>query len=251
LQRAAAHVGCSGWLYKHWRGDFYPPTLPQHAWLEHYASRFDTVEINNTFYRLPEASSFRDWRRRVPRTFTYAVKASRFLTHMKKLKDPEKPIQRFVERARHLGPALGPILFQLPPHWPVNFERLETFLAALPSRRRYAIEFREPSWYARDVLALLESYKIALCLHDMPGSESPKVVTGPFVYVRFHGSQGTGKYGGTYRDRALDGWAEWLADHLRAGLPVYAYFNNDAGGHAPRDAVRLRGKIGAPSLFAA
>jgi uncharacterized protein YecE (DUF72 family) len=250
LRRVAAHVGCSGWQYKHWRGNFYPPTLPQRAWLEYYARRFDTVEINNTFYRLPEPSSFKDWRRRVPRNFMYAVKASRFLTHMKKLKDPEEPIRRFFERARHLGSALGPILYQLPPHWPVNVERLAMFLAALPTGRRHVIEFREPSWYTDDVFALLESYEVALCLHDMRDSESPRVVTGPFVYVRFHGSQDTGKYIGTYTNRVLDDWTQWLSARLRAGLPVYAYFNNDVGGHAPRDAVRLRERIGSRNLFA-
>jgi uncharacterized protein YecE (DUF72 family) len=246
-----ARIGCSGWLYKHWRGNFYPASLPQKAWLEHYAQHFDTVEINNTFYRLPEASTFKEWRRRAPRDFEYAVKASRFLTHMKKLKNPEEPIARFFDRARYLGSALGPVLFQLPPRWPLNFERLEEFLAALPARRRYAIEFRDPSWYADDVLARLASHRVVLCLHDMTGSESAKLVTGPFVYVRFHGSQGGRKYSGTYSDAALDEWAQWLSDRLRAGVPVYAYFNNDADGHAPRDAVRLRDKIRHLSAFAA
>jgi len=248
--RIAARVGCSGWQYRHWRGDFYPASLSQREWLEYYAQRFDTVEINNTFYRLPEASSFREWRRRVPRGFEYAVKASRFLTHMKKLKEPEEPIDRFFDRARHLGPALGPILFQLPPHWPVNVERLQTFLDALPRRRRYAIEFRDPTWYASEVLALLKAHRIALCLHDMTGSESSRLVTGAFVYVRFHGSHGLRKYSGTYSEEALNDWAEWLTGRLRTGLPIYAYFNNDAVGHAPRDAVRLREKI-QQRLFAA
>src|SRR6185295_2180303 len=235
-----ARVGCSGWQYKHWRGHFYPAALPRKAWLEHYAELFDTVEINNTFYRLPEPSSFQEWRRRVPRGFEYAVKASRFLTHMKKLKDPQAPIARFFERARYLGSALGPILFQLPPRWPLNIERLQEFLAALPPRRRYAIEFRDPSWYADDVLAQLASHRVALCLHDMSGSASGKVGTGPFVYVRFHGSQGLRKYSGTYSEDALEERAEWLSARLHARLPIYAYFNNDADGHAPRDAVRLR-----------
>jgi uncharacterized protein YecE (DUF72 family) len=246
-----AHVGCSGWQYKHWRGNFYPADIPQKRWLEHYAAHFDTVEINNTFYRLPEASSFKEWRRRAPHDFEYAVKASRFLTHMKKLKDPQAPIARFFDRARYLGPALGPVLFQLPPRWPLNIERLQEFLEALPRRRRYAIEFRDPSWYADDVLARLASRRVALCLHDMTGSESGKRVTGPFVYVRFHGSQGVRKYCGTYSDNTLDEWAQWLSDRLRAGLPVYAYFNNDADGHAPRDAVRLREKIRHLTAFAA
>ena len=238
-----ARVGCSGWQYQHWRGVFYPAGLPQSAWLEYYAERFDTVEINNTFYRLPEASAFREWRRRAPARFTYAVKASRFLTHMKKLKDPEEPIARFFGRARELGPAFGPVLFQLPPRWPVNIDRLNAFLQALPRRRRLAIEFRDASWYSPAVFALLKKYRVALCLHDMPGSASERRVTGPFVYVRFHGSHSLQKYSGTYSDAALDGWAEWLAGCLKSGRPVYAYFNNDVGGHAPKDAVRLRDRI--------
>src|SRR6267142_1690962 len=163
-------VGCSGWQYKHWRGDFYPADLPQSRWLEYYAARFDTVEINNTFYRLPKAATFTVWGRRAPRGFVYAVKASRFLTHMKKLKEPDEPIRRFFSRATHLGRAFGPVLYQLPPGWPVNLERLETFLKALPCRRRHAMEFRDPSWHSDAVFALLRRHEVALCLHDMAGS---------------------------------------------------------------------------------
>ena len=217
--------------------------MPQNRWLDYYAEQFDTVEINNTFYRLPESSTFREWKRHAPRNFEYAVKASRFLTHMKKLKDPDEPIARLFSRARALGATLGPVLFQLPPRWPVNLERFKTFLEALPPRRRYAVEFREPSWYADDVLALLEAYRIAICLHDMPGSASDRIVTAPFVYVRFHGTHETHKYSGTYSDHVLDEWARWLSERLRAGISIYAYFNNDVHGHAPRDAVRLRSRI--------
>lgn len=237
---SAVRVGCSGWQYKHWRGDFYPAELPQSRWLEYYASRFDTVEVNNTFYRLPEAATFAAWGRRAPRAFLYAVKASRFLTHMKKLKDPEEPLKLFFSRAQRLGSTFGPVLYQLPPRWPVNLDRFETFLKALPRSRRHAIEFREPSWYSDDVFALMRRHRVALCLHDMQGSASGKIAIGPFVYVRFHGTQ---KYSGSYSDAALDSWAEWLADRVRARVPVFAYFNNDTGGHAPRDAVRLRDRI--------
>lgn len=233
-------IGCSGWQYRHWRGDFYPAELPQTRWLEYYAERFDTVEINNTFYRLPEASTFAAWGRRVPRGFVYAVKASRFLTHMKKLKDPKQPLRLFFSRAERLGSAFGPVLYQLPPRWPVNLERFETFLAALPRTRRQAVEFREPSWYGPEALALMRKHRVALCLHDMQGSASGKLTVGPFAYVRFHGTQ---KYSGSYSDAMLEEWAEWLADRLRARVPVYAYFNNDVGGHAPRDAARLRDMI--------
>jgi len=241
----ALRVGCSGWQYRHWRGEFYPADLPQARWFEYYASRFDTVEINNSFYRLPERATFAEWARRAPLTFEFAVKASRFLTHMKKLKDPEDPLGRFFDNARQLGSRFGPVLYQLPPRWPVNVERLEIFLRALPRGYRHTIEFREPSWYDPRVYELLRRHDVALCLHDMQGSASGKLVVGPFIYVRFH--FGTQKYGGRYADNRLDEWAEWLAARAADGLHVFAYFNNDAGGHAPRDAVRLRQKIGALS----
>jgi len=233
-------IGCSGWQYGHWRGLFYPAALPQNRWFDYYADQFDTVEVNNTFYRLPEASTFAAWGRQAPRGFLYAVKASRYLTHMKKLKDPDEPLERFFARASRLQRAFGPVLYQLPPRWEVNLDRLDLFLEALPPRRRHAIEFREPSWYSDAVFARLERHKVALCLHDMHGSASARVAVGPFVYVRFHGPQ---KYSGRYSDEALDDWAAWLAARSRAGSPIYAYFNNDSGGHAPRDAARLRDAI--------
>jgi uncharacterized protein YecE (DUF72 family) len=233
-------VGCSGWQYKHWKGDFYPPGLREADWLAHYLQTFDTVEINNSFYRLPEAATFRSWRERTPASFLFAVKASRFLTHMKKLKDPEQPLHLFFERARQLGGRLGPVLYQLPPRWPANLERLDTFLSCLPPRARHVVEFRESSWYAPEVLERLERAGVALCLHDMAGSASPRVRVGPFVYVRFHGVT---RYGGRYGDDELAPWAEWLSAEHAAGRDVFAYFNNDIGGHAPRDAVRLRAMV--------
>jgi len=206
-------------------------------WFDYYASKFHTVEINNTFYRLPEAAVFRSWRERAPAGFTFAVKASRFLTHMKKLKDPEAPLELFFSRAKELGRTLGPVLYQLPPRWPVNLERLETFLRALPRRRLNVVEFREPTWYVDPVYELLERHRVALCLHDMHGSASGQLDVGPFVYVRFHGTE---RYSGSYSDDRLGRWAEWLTERRRSGKRIYAYFNNDVGGHAPRDAARLR-----------
>jgi uncharacterized protein YecE (DUF72 family) len=230
-------IGCSGWQYKHWRGTFYPADLAQNQWLAYYMSQFDTVEINNTFYRLPEASTFAKWRQQVPAGFLYALKASRFLTHMKKLKDPQEPLERLFSRARLLGRALGPVLYQLPPHWTVDIDRLTTFMRALPKRQRHAIEFRDPSWYTDDVFTLLTRHRVALCLHDMAGSATGRISVGPFVYVRFHGPK---KYSGRYEDRVLEDWGAWLAAQMRGRRSVYAYFNNDADGHAPRDAIRLR-----------
>lgn len=233
-----ARVGCSGWEYKHWRGDFYPPDIPKTRWFEYYAGIFDTVEINNTFYRLPEESTFASWSRRAPMRFLYAVKASRFLTHMKKLKDPEEPIERLFSRMRPLGRHLGPVLYQLPPNFKLDLGRLEHFLQALPRGVRHVVEFREPSWYADDVKRMLQRHKVAMCLHDMRGSATERERIGPFVYVRFHGA--SGHYDGGYPDERLAGWADWLHARRQEGLDVFAYFNNDIGGHAPRNAVTLR-----------
>lgn len=235
---AGARVGCSGWQYKHWRGDFYPADVPMTRWFEYYAARFDTVEINNTFYRLPEAATFASWHERAPLRFLFAVKASRFLTHMKKLKDPEEPIERLFSRMRALRGHLGPVLYQLPPGWKLDRERLEHFLQALPVGARHVLEFREPTWYDDSVSALLERYGVARCLHDMKGSATGRERVGPFVYVRFHGPSGT--YSGAYPRDRLERWADWLGEQRRAGFDVFAYFNNDVGGHAPRDAVTLR-----------
>jgi len=234
-------VGCSGWQYKHWRGSFYPDRLPQRLWFEHYAASFDSVEINNSFYRLPTPETFAKWRDQAPRRFLYAVKASRFLTHMKKLKDPEDPLSRFFESATQLGPHLGPVLYQLPPGWRVDVERFQRFLAALPRGYRHVVEFRDTSWYDERIYALMRSNGVALCLHDMLGSATGMLSVGPFIYVRFH--HGTTKYGGRYPDSRLDEWADWLGERVADGLDVFAYFNNDTGGHAPRDAVRLRGRL--------
>ena len=233
-----ARIGCSGWQYNHWRGDFYPAELPIARWFRHYAAQFDTVEINNTFYRLPEAVTFERWARQAPEGFVYAVKASRFLTHMKKLKDPEEPLARLFERMRPLCRHLGPVLYQLPPGWKLDRVRLEHFLQALPAGTKHVLEFRDPSWYADDVSALLERYGVARCLHDMKGSATGQERVGPFVYVRFHGPSGT--YQGGYPAARLERWAAWLNAQRRDGAEVFAYFNNDVGGHAPRDAVTLR-----------
>jgi uncharacterized protein YecE (DUF72 family) len=233
-----ARIGCSGWEYKHWRGDFYPAELPRTRWFEHYAATFDTVEINNTFYRLPEESTFARWAERAPRNFLYAVKASRFLTHMKKLKEPEEPLDRLFSRMAPLKRHLGPVLYQLPPGWKLDLGRLEHFLQVLPKGVRHVLEFRDPSWHSDDVRRLLERYRVALCLHDMQGSATGRERVGPFIYVRFHGQ--SGHYSGGYSAERLGRWADWLDDHRRVGTDVYAYFNNDIGGHAPRDGVTLR-----------
>lgn len=238
---AQVRVGCSGWQYRHWRGDFYPRELPQSRWLEFYAERFDTVELNNSFYRLPDPSTFAAWRRRLPAGHVVAVKASRYLTHVKRLRDPADPLERFWSRARHLGERLGPVLYQVPPRWSRNAERLAAFLEALPDHAQ-AIEFRDADWYVPEIDRLLASAGIARCLHDMPGSAPRPNRVGPLVYVRFHG-RGQ-RYGGRYSSQMLTAWAERLAGWARDGVPCYVYFNNEVGGHAVRDAARLRDLLG-------
>lgn len=230
-------IGCSGWQYRHWRGNFYPEDLPQSRWFEFYATRFDTVELNNSFYRLPDPETFARWRRAAPRAFLFAVKASRYLTHMKKLKDAAEPLGRMFGNVRALGPRLGPVLYQLPPHWTSDLSRLDDFLDLVPRDVPQAVEFRDPSWYADAIFETLRRHGVALCLHDMTGSASPRLAVGPFVYVRFHGAGS--RYGGRYPDRTLADWGDWLAAQRAGGSAIYAYFNNDVGGHAPRDAARL------------
>jgi uncharacterized protein YecE (DUF72 family) len=238
--RGDIHIGTSGWEYRHWAGDFYPAGLSRDRWLEFYVREFDTVELNNPFYRLPEASVFDGWARRVPRDFRFAVKASRYLTHLRRLREPQEPLERLWTRARHLGPRLGPVLYQLPPRWKPNVERLETFLTALPEEPQ-AIEFRDRRWYSARTLSLLDKAGVALCLHDMAGSAPSPRRAGPFVYVRFHGAGQ--KYGGRYSSQRLAAWADRMVGWAEDGLPVWAYFNNDTGGHAVRDADRLRAMV--------
>ena len=220
--------------------------MSSRQWLTHYASVFDTVEINNTFYRLPEVETFECWRRQMPRRFLAAVKASRFLTHIKRLKDPDEPIERLFSRAKALGPALGPVLYQLPPNFfrnDINVERLDLFLRALPQRinRRvvyHVFEFRHPSWYVDDTYGLLERHHATLCLHDKRESAIFEPFVGPIVYVRFHGT--SGHYAGGYPDDRLKRWASILAEQWTRGRQIYAYFNNDPDAVATENAQALR-----------
>lgn len=230
-------IGTSGWVYDDWRTLFYPPELPQKEWLGYYARHFDTVEINNSFYRLPTVHAFSTWREHAPPGFIYAVKASRFLTHIKKLKDPDAALQLFFERACHLGTALGPILYQLPPRWRLNLLRLETFLAALPAGYRHVVEFRDERWLVEEVFQLLERYHVSHCFHDLPPLKVPLRVTASPVYVRFHGQPA---YRGDYSLPALKRWAKHIEQWRTQGLDVFVYFNNDIGGHALENARALR-----------
>lgn len=233
-----AHVGCSGWVYRHWKGGFYPAELPQKRWFNHYSAEFDTVEINASFYRLPLASTFDGWREKAPEGFRYAVKANRFLTHLKKLVGIDEPLAEFIGLARRLGPALGPILYQLPPSLQKDLGRLGAFLALLPGDLEHVVEFRHRSWYDEDVLAALDQHGIGFVAHDLVGLTSPRWASGRTAYVRFHGTGG--KYRGRYGDPQLAGWAEWLTEQGARGRSAWAYFNNDIGGDAIEDARTLK-----------
>ena len=235
-------VGCSGWVYKHWRGLFYPEGLPQTRWFARYAEEFDTVEINNSFYRLPSPETFDKWRRQAPAGFCYAVKANRFLTQAKKLLECEEPMERMMSAVRHLGDRLGPMLYQLPPSMKLNLERLERFLKILPTDVTSVFEFRNNSWYVPEVYALLERHGASFCVHDMRGSASERIAVGPVAYVRFHG--GEGKYWGRYSDEGLLSWTDWLIDQSRHGRTCWCYFNNDIHGHAIEDARTLKSMVG-------
>lgn len=238
---ASIRVGCSGWVYKHWRGKFYPDDLPQRSWFSHYAAHFDTVEINNSFYRLPPPSTFDGWREQAPPGFCYAVKANRFITQAKKLSDCEEPLDRFLEPTRRLEDHLGPILFQLPPRFKLNLDRLESFLALLPAELSYAFEFRDRSWLQDDVLQLLDRFDVGFVAHDLPGFETPAWACGKLAYVRFHGTDG--KYRGRYSEAQIDCWADWLLSQQRQGRRCWAYFNNDIGGDAITDALALQQRL--------
>ncbi len=240
------HVGTSGWQYRDWRGAFYPERLPQREWLPYFAASFETVEVNNSFYRLPERSTFERWRAQTPPGFIVTVKASRFITHLKRLLDPEDPLTLFWERATGLGDRLGPVLFQLPPRFRADVGRLERFLAALPNGIRPAFEFRDDSWLTDEVFGLLDAAGAALVWPDRFGTGSERLpLVGGWAYVRFH--QGN-EHGPDYPRELLEGWASRIAaTDAREG---FVYFNNDPTGAAIRDARTLIGLLEAHGVAA-
>jgi uncharacterized protein YecE (DUF72 family) len=231
------YIGTSGWSYDHWNGTFYPEGLPSARRLEAYARVFNGTEINNSFYQLPSEETLRAWGNTVAEGFCFAVKASRYVTHMKKLKDPPQGLQELLERVSVLGPNRGPLLFQLPPKWRFNRERLERFLGALEGAGRCAFEFRDPSWINADTLALLERSNTAFCIYDLDGYQTPDHCTADFVYLRLHGPNGP--YRGRYDEQSLEDWATRLRDWKASGLDTYCWFDNDEAGHAADNAKTL------------
>ena len=234
-------IGTSGWYYDHWKELFYPPGLPKNKWFEYYAQHFDTVEINNTFYHLPKEVSMQRWREQAPKNFLYAVKANRYITHIKRLKDTSEEVKRFFERVGLLKGKLGPILYQLPPSLRKDPDLLQSFIKLLPKKSPTVFEFRHNSWFSEDTFELLNKFGAGFCVHDLVGKETPRVVTADIIYVRFHGP--TGKYEGDYSKSMLQSWAKWLKDHTKEVRSIYAYFNNDIGGHAIHNAKTLRGQL--------
>ncbi len=233
----ALHIGTCGWHYKHWIGPFYPAGTRPAAFLDHYAKRFSAVEVDNTFYRLPSPETLSHWRAETPKDFAFTCKASRYITHMKKLKEPEKTLPPFFDGMAHLGDKLKVVVFQLPPRWRCNPDRLERFLAALPRGRRYAFEFRDESWFDPAVYGLLVDHGAAFCIYDLAGRQSPYEVTADFVYLRLHGPGAA--YEGAYSTQRLARLAERLQAWRREGRDCFVFFDNDAEGQAPKDALRL------------
>ncbi|MFG1749462.1 DUF72 domain-containing protein [Streptosporangium sandarakinum] len=230
-------VGTSGWQYADWRGELYPPGLPQRLWLERYGECFATVENNNCFYRLPARETFEDWAARTPAGFVMAVKASRFLTHVKRLKDPEEPVGRMLAAAGGLGDRLGPVLLQLPPTLRADPGRLDACLRAFPGGVRVAVEPRHPSWWAEPVREVLSAHGAALCWADRLGRPvSPLWRTADWGYLRFH--EGRALPRPSYGDAALRSWLRRLDREWGRDRDVYVYFNNDSGGAAVRNAIR-------------
>jgi uncharacterized protein YecE (DUF72 family) len=231
-------VGTSGWQYRDWRGPFYPAGVPQAEWLPAYATRFSTVEVNSAFYRLPEVATFERWAGRTPDAFVMAVKASRYLTHVRRLRDPEEPVRLLLERCRHLGSKLGPVLLQLPPTLAAGHDDLAATLDAFGDSCRVAVEFRHPSWLTETTARLLRERDAAFCLVDSPRLRTPLWRTASWGYVRFH--EGRAHPRPCYGRQALRSWAARLAGLYGPGDDVFVYFNNDAAACAPANALQLR-----------
>lgn len=230
------HIGTSGWHYDHWRCRFYPEKMARARWLGYYAGNFDTVELNSSFYRLPSEAAFTAWRESSPPGFTFAVKVSRFVTHIKRLKGAEEATKTFLSRASLLEGKLGPLLYQLPPNMHRDDGRLESFLDTLPPGVKHVLEFRHQSWLDDSIFEMLSRYNIALCVFDMPSLDCPLVATADFAYVRFHGINEL--YSSSYSDEELASWARRLAG--LAASEIYIYFNNDAEAFALKNAATLR-----------
>jgi uncharacterized protein YecE (DUF72 family) len=244
-------IGTSGFLYKHWKDSFYPSKLPQKDWFGYFVKQFDTVELNVSFYRLPKKEAFEKWRKIAGKSFVFAIKGSRYITHIKRLKDSREAVERFFEAASPLGSLTSRevrpqqrknvVLWQLPPRFKANPERLEEFLKILPSLWRHAFEFRHESWLDKEVFKILKKYNAAIVFQDFPDWPRTEAVTADFVYLRFHGSKAL--YTSNYSEKELKEWSGKIKKWLKRKLDVYAYFNNDALGYATENAVALKALV--------
>ena len=237
-------IGTSGFHYEHWIGPFYEEGLNAKNFLEFYSRHFQTVELNNTFYRMPQPEMIEKWRDAVPASFIFAAKASRFITHIKKLYDVRDPLKLFLERMELFEKKIGPILFQFPPSWHRDMERLSAFLPLLSKEFKYAFEFRHPSWFDQQLYDLLKKYKAAFCIHDFGGKLTPKIITAKFVYIRYHGPT-SGPYTGKYSDSNLKVLAKDIRSWAEQKKDVYCYFNNDQAGYAVANAMTLSKMVSA------
>jgi uncharacterized protein YecE (DUF72 family) len=240
---AEIRIGTSGYHYKHWVGRYYPADIKPANMLAHYLRDFDTVELNNTFYQLPNESTFDTWRNNTPPGFLYAVKGSRFITHMIKLKDPQRGLTNFMPRAERLGKKLGPVLWQLPPGWKANVERLEEFLAQLPPEHRYTVELRNETWMTDEVCEVLRKYNAAFCIYELAGYMSPMEITADWTYIRLHGPTHF-KYQGSYSDDQLAMWADQIREWSKKMKAIYVYFDNDDSAYAVYNAMTLKRMLG-------
>jgi uncharacterized protein YecE (DUF72 family) len=232
-------IGTSGWHYKHWCGPFYPEKTPGSRMFGCYQQEFNTVELNNSFYRLPTEAAIKSWLDSSPPGFLFAAKASRYITHRKRLSDPESAIDIFFNRMEGLGSKLGPILFQLPPRWNANTERLENFLQALPRAREYAFEFRDPSWNQEAIYDILRRHNAAYVITEIAGYQSPELLTSDFTYIRLHGP-GERAYQGDYSQEQLQKWADRIRKWSTSLRSIYVYFDNDQAGFAAKNARELK-----------
>lgn len=237
MKKGKIFIGTSGWSYKHWKGVFYPPSVKDDEMFSFYQLMFNTVEINSSFYHLPLEQTFTNWRNNTSDQFLFSVKASRFITHMKKLAVDHDSVDLFLNRAEKLKDKLGPILFQLPPSWELNIERLESFLELLPENHRYTFEMRNHTWYTKEVYELLEKYNCAFCTYELEHHLSPVQVTADFIYIRLHGPGN--KYQGSYTLYELKKWAHRCQKWMENGLDVFVYFDNDQKAYAAYNALTL------------
>lgn len=233
------HIGTSGWSYVHWKENFYPSKLPSSDWLNFYSEVFPTVEINTTFYHAPLPTTTEKWFKEVPKNFQFAIKASFYITHRKRLNDCSESLDFFYKSIQALQPKAGPILFQLPPFFSINQERLELFLNLLRSDYRYTFEFRHKTWFTNEIYKLLARHKIALCITDLHGKLTPEEVTADFTYLRLHGPHKD--YQGSYGPVRLKAWKKKIDNWLDSDKEVYCYFDNDEKGYAIQDAKKLLG----------